>query len=113
MNNTQRIIVVAGARGNLGKLVCDALVSRARAAGQPLVVRGLVRKGGANAAASPAPVAPASPSEQQLIIEQVDYDSEEDLNRVCSGASCVVSTLQGHEDVIVEVQSRLLKAAIK
>jgi hypothetical protein len=32
---------------------------------------------------------------------------------VCAGADCVVSALQGHEDVIVGVQSRLLNAAIK
>jgi hypothetical protein len=112
MSERQQVIVVAGARGTLGKLVCDALLSRARAAGQRVLVRGLVRKSGANAAAS-TPPAPPSPAEQQLAIEPVDYASEEDLNRVCAGASCVVSVLQGREDVIVEVQARLLEAAIR
>jgi NmrA-like family protein len=113
MNNRQRVIVVAGARGNLGKLVCDALLSRARTDGQPVLVRGLVRKSSAHAASAASPDAPASPTEQQLTIEPVDYDSDEDLDRVCAGAHCVVSTLQGHDDVIVGVQSRLLHAAIK
>jgi len=110
MNNRQRIIIVAGAGGNLGKLVCDALLSRARSDGQPVLVRGLVRKSSAHAASADAP---ASSTEQQLTIEPVDYDSDDDLNRVCAGAYCVVSALQGHEDVIVGVQSRLLNAAIK
>jgi hypothetical protein len=90
--------------------VCEALLSRARTDGQPVLVRGLVRK---SSAAPAAPPAPANPTEQQLTIEPVDYDSDDDLNRVCAGADSVVSALQGHEDVIVGVQSRLLKAAIK
>ncbi|MGB6546201.1 MAG: NmrA family NAD(P)-binding protein [Candidatus Acidiferrales bacterium] len=114
MNNLQRIIVVAGARGNLGKLICDALLSRARTDGRPVLVRGLVRKSSAHAASADAP---ASPADRQLgielAIEPVDYHSDDDLNRVCAGAYCVVSALQGLEDVIVGVQSRLLNAAIK
>jgi hypothetical protein len=107
--NDRKIIVVAGARGTLGKLVCDALLTRARAEGQPLLVRGLVRKSGAHAT----PDAAASPTQQQLVIEPVNYDSDDDLNRVCAAASSVVSALQGHTDVIVGVQSKLLAAAIK
>jgi dihydrodipicolinate reductase len=110
MNDRQKIIVVAGARGNLGKLICDALLERARNDGQAVLVRGLVRKGGAHAVSAEAP---ASASGQQLTIEAVDYDSDDDLERVCAGAYCVVSALQGLEDVIVGVQSRLLSAAIK
>jgi uncharacterized protein YbjT (DUF2867 family) len=45
MSISQTVIVVAGANGNLGKLVCDALLSRARMEGQSVLVRGLVRKG--------------------------------------------------------------------
>jgi hypothetical protein len=55
--NTQetKIIGVAGANGRTGKLVCESLLSRARAAGQPLLVRGLLRKSGANASSAPSP----------------------------------------------------------
>jgi hypothetical protein len=105
-----KIVVVAGAKGNLGKLVCASLLSRARAAGQPVLVRGLVRKCGTNAMAS-APEQTAS--EQRLVIEPVDYASDDDLNRVCTGAYAVVSTLQGSDDVLVGVQSRLFRAAVK
>jgi hypothetical protein len=51
-------------------------------------------------------------SEQHLTLEPVDYGNEDDLKRVCDGAYCVVSALQGLEDVIVGVQLRLLTAAI-
>jgi hypothetical protein len=108
MSEQAKIIVVAGARGNLGKLVCEALLSRARTTGQSVVVRGLVRKSGVHAA----PAASASDA-QQLVIEPIDYDSAADLERVCAGATTVVSALQGHTDVIVDAQSRLLAAAIK
>jgi hypothetical protein len=97
------IIVVAGAQGTLGKLVCDALLSRARLEGRDILVRGLVRK-------SRAPV--PTGSDPRLVIEPVDYASGDDLRRVCAGAHCVVSALQGVEDVIVGVQSHLVQAAI-
>jgi len=107
MSNSQMVIVVAGAQGNLGKLVCEALLAQARLAGQAVLVRGLVRKG-----RSSAPTTASDTAEPQLVIEPVDYTSDDDLRRVCAGAYCVVSTLQGLEEVIVGVQSRLLKAAI-
>jgi hypothetical protein len=103
----KKIIVVAGANGRTGKLVCDSLLSRSRVAGQPVLVRGLVRKGSSH------PVPSAIDGDQQLVFESVDYDSDDDLNRVCAGAYAVVSTLQGVEDVLVGVQSKLLRAAIK
>ena len=101
------VIVVAGAQGNLGKLVCEALLARARLTGQDLLVRGLVRKGRSSASASASDTA-----DPRLVIEPVDYASDDDLRSVCAGAYCVVSTLQGLEEVIGGVQSRLLKAAI-
>jgi uncharacterized protein YbjT (DUF2867 family) len=103
----KKIIVVAGANGRTGKLVCDALQSRSRAAEQPVLVRGLVRNGSSHAQA------PASAGHQQLVFELVDYNSDDDLNRVCGGAYAVVSTLQGLEEVLIDVQSKLLRAAVK
>ncbi len=107
MSNSQTVIVVAGAQGNLGKLVCEALLAQARMTGQDVLVRGLVRKGRA-----PAPAPASETAEPRLVIEPVDYASDDDLRRVCVGATCVVSTLQGLEEVIIGVQSRLLKTAI-
>lgn len=113
MSEHQKIIVVAGANGELGKLLCSALLARAKLEGQSLMVRGLVRKGRAGAAAASAHRCADGVVGQALVLEAVDYRSDEDLARVCSGAYCVVSTLQGLEEVIVGAQSRLLEAAIQ
>jgi hypothetical protein len=110
--NTPLIIVVAGAKGELGKLICDSLISRARNEGRRVQVRGLVRKGGVNSGSVVVNGSPEQVAEQHLIIKPVDYENEEDLKNVCEGAYCVVSALQGLEDVIVGVQLQLLKAAI-
>lgn len=107
MSTSQTVIVVAGAQGNLGKLVCEALLAQARMAGQDVLVRGLVRKG-----RTPAPLPASDTADPRLVIEPVDYANDDDLRHVCAGAYSVVSTLQGLEEVIVGVQSRLLKAAI-
>jgi hypothetical protein len=110
--NTPLIIVVAGAQGTLGKLLCDSLISRARSEGRPVQVRGLVRKGDTNSVPVTPESSPEKDSERQLTIEPVDYGNEDDLKRVCAGAYCVISALQGLEDVIIGVQSRLIAAAI-
>lgn len=112
MSNSQMVIVVAGAQGNLGKLVCEALLARARLTGQDVLVRGLVRKGRTPAQSLASAATSTGTTEPRLVIESVDYDSDDDLRRVCAGAYCIVSTLQGLEEVIVGVQSRLLKVAI-
>jgi hypothetical protein len=107
------LIVVAGAQGNLGKLLCDALIARSLSEGRAVLVRGLVRKGGAHAgSASPGDV-PTEASVPHLVIVPVDYENDDDLNRACAGAYCVVSALQGLENVIVGVQTRLLAVAIE
>lgn len=81
--------------------------------GQDLVVRGLVRADASADRSGPAESpTPAGPG-QHLIPWPVDYDSREALGRACDGAWCVISTLQGLDDVIVGVQARLLDAAIE
>ena len=93
-------IVVAGATGNLGGRIVRALVERGAN------VTALVRQG-------------TTPDRlerlQQLgvTIASVDFSSPSQLTLACSGASCVVSALQGLRDVIVETQSVLLDAAAK
>lgn len=99
------IIVVAGAHGNLGSLVTTALRKRAHTEGRALEVRGLVRRNNG------APRTSESP-EPGVTIIPVDYSNEAELRAALQGAHTVVSTLQGVEDVIVGVQTRLLDAAI-
>jgi hypothetical protein len=110
--NTPLIIVVAGAQGSLGKLICESLITRARIEDRLVQVRGLVRKEGSHAVSVMPDASREKASKQQLTIEPVDYGTADELIRVCTGAYCIVSALQGLEDVIVGVQSRLLTAAI-
>ena len=48
-----------------------------------------------------------------MTIASVDLSSVSEVTPACSSASCVVSALQGLRDVIVEMQTVLLSAAIK
>lgn len=113
MSNTNMIVVVAGARGNLGKLVCDALIARAKQQGRPILIRGLVRNDSSrDASVTQKGALNGQPEDSQIITGAVDYASIDDLRRVCKGAHAVVSTLQGVDDAIIGVQSRLFEAAI-
>ena len=98
MNNST--IVVAGATGNLGGRIVRAL--RERGAN----VRALVRHGTARDRLERL-------QELGVAIASADWSSASELTQACSGASCVVSAVQGLRDVIVETQTLLLEAAIK
>ena len=91
-------IVVAGASGNLGGRIATALV--ALGAG----VRALVR--------------PSTGREKLERLQQlgvsivtIDLGIPSEVRSACSGAACVVSTLQGLRDVIVDTQAALLAGA--
>jgi nucleoside-diphosphate-sugar epimerase len=93
-------IVVAGATGNLGGRIASALLERGAG------VRALVRHGSARDKLEHL-------QELGAAITRVDFSSVSEVTPACSGASCVVSALQGLRDVIVEAQTVLLNAAIK
>ena len=95
----QPIIAVAGATGDLGFRIAQALLHRGAA------VRALVRPGNTK---------PIVTALQDLGAElvPVDFASVGALTRACAGASCVVSALSGLRDVIVDTQKRLLDAAV-
>jgi len=92
-------IVVAGATGNLGGRITRALLERGAS------VRGLVRH-------DAAPDKLERLQELGAAIAGVDLTSVSEVTAACSGASCVVSALQGLRDVIVEKQTVLLDAAV-
>lgn len=93
------LVVVAGATGNLGGRIAAALIKRGA------IVRALVRLG--------TEVERLAPLEQMGIdVEKVDYDDANALRMACESAVCVVSALQGLRDVIIDVQSQLLNAAV-
>lgn len=93
-------IVVAGASGNLGGRIARALLKRGAK------VKALVRNGSARDTLERLQELGAS-------IAPVDFNSVVEVTAVCSGASCVVSALQGLRDVIVEAQTVLLNGAIQ
>ena len=94
------IVVVAGATGNLGRRIVKALLGRGAS------VKALVRHGTGLDKLERL-------QELGATITSVDFRIASQLTLACSGASCVVSALQGLRDVIVETQTVLLDAAIK
>jgi len=92
-------VVVVGATGNLGHRIVSAL--RTRGAD----VRALVRT---NTSADKLSKLEQTGSK----IVQVDLSNKSDLTQALKGASCVVSTIQGLRDVIVDLQSTVLDAAV-
>ncbi len=94
-----RVIVLAGATGHLGGLVARAL--RARGAR----VRAIVRPGTARGKI-------VELQQLGVAIAEADYRDGLQLARACEGGSCVVSTLSGLREVIVDVQTSLLQASV-
>lgn len=93
-------IVVAGASGNLGERIVKGL--RERGAN----VRAIVRRETAKEKVERLQALGAA-------ITVVDMGNLAEVTEACSGASCVVSSLQGLRDVVVETQTILLDAAIE
>ncbi len=94
------VIVLAGATGDLGGRVARALMDRGA------TVRALVRP------SSPADKV-AALRQQKIEIAEVDFGNVEDVAKAYAGADCVVSTLSGLRDVIVDTQTVLLRAAVQ
>ena len=92
-------IVVAGAAGNLGGRIAGALRERGAS------VRALVRHSTAREKIERL-------EGLGVAIARVDWGSASQVTAACSGASCVVSALNGLRDVIVETQTVVLGAAI-
>ena len=92
-------IVLAGATGDLGFRIAQALRQRGAA------VRALVRSGNTK---------PEVTALRELGVEvvEVDFNSVTALTQACTGAACVVSALSGLRAVIVDGQKRLLDAAV-
>jgi nucleoside-diphosphate-sugar epimerase len=94
-----KIIVVAGANGNLGSKIIDALIL------QGATVRALVRK---NITDSKIELLKQKP------IEITYFKSYKDaqVKNACKGATCIISALSGLQEVIIDAQKELLQTAI-
>jgi uncharacterized protein YbjT (DUF2867 family) len=93
------VIVLAGGTGNLGRRIASALVDRGAE------VRALVRPG------TPADVRDRLAGTGATLVE-VDLGSRDAAAAACSGATCVVSALNGLREVIVDAQTVLLEGAV-
>ncbi|HUR12564.1 MAG TPA: NmrA family NAD(P)-binding protein [Flavitalea sp.] len=92
-------IVVAGGTGNLGHRIIKALMDRGAD------VRAIVRPGSDKEKVN-------NLSKTGAKIVEVDMMNLDELRKVCTGASCLISALQGLREVIVDVQTHLLEAAV-
>jgi uncharacterized protein YbjT (DUF2867 family) len=97
MNTTT--ILVAGGTGDLGGRIINALLNRGAE------VRAIVRAGTDDARVQKL-------EQQGAQVIRANMSDVSDLTQACMGASCIVSALQGLRDVIVEMQSILLDAAM-
>jgi nucleoside-diphosphate-sugar epimerase len=101
MTEQNKIVVLAGATGNLGSLIAHALLDK-----PGVRLRALVRPASAGKL--------ATLSEKGVEVVEIDLDDEtqgEKLATALNGAFSVVSAIQGGPDVIVGDQLRLLDAA--
>jgi NAD(P)-dependent dehydrogenase (short-subunit alcohol dehydrogenase family) len=94
-----KIILVAGATGNLGQKICRELLKN------NATVRAVVRTGSDAAKVE-------ALAKMGVEVVTVDMNNEQQLTEACTGVSCVVSALAGLHDVIVDTQLTLLKAAV-
>ena len=92
-------IVGAGGIGNLGGRISRALVQH----GANTVA--LMRAGSEDKQRKPL-------DDAGVLVVTVDMPSVSDITRACWGAACVVSALQGLREVVVDVQSLVLEAAV-
>lgn len=95
----KQIILVAGGTGDLGGRIVKALIKRGAE------VRAVVRNG-----SEPEKIEKLTELGAEVVA--VDMSDVQELTVACQGASCVVSALAGLHDVIVDLQSKLLEAAI-
>lgn len=94
----RKTVVVAGATGDLGERIASALLKKGAD------VRAIMRANTPTAARQRLQA-------QGVALVESGYDPES-LKTACEGASCVVSALNGLEDVILGQQGTLLKAAV-
>ncbi len=96
----KKVIVVAGATGNLGNRICRELIKRGAA------VKAIVR-----AAANPEKIEALKKSGVQVV--EVDLTSVDEIANASKGATCVVSAVAGLGDVIIDLQKRLADGAVQ
>lgn len=98
-NSEGAIIILAGATGDLGGRIGQALLARGAH------VRAIVRHESARDKIE-------SLRKQGAEVIEVDFNNSAELTNACAGGTCLVSALSGLKDVIVDGQTALLEAAV-
>ena len=95
----KKIIVIAGATGDLGGRIVKALLEK------KADVRALVR--------TSTDVEKVEKLEQLGVkVFRIDMSDSKEIAKACEGAFCVVSALAGLRDVIIDTQKKLLNGAV-
>ena len=100
INNDHRIFAIAGGSGDLGLRVIEALCQ------QGMSVRALVRKETSSDVCQ-------TITQKGADIHLVDFDDPLALTAALENVRCVISTLNGLEPVMINIQGNLLNAAVK
>ena len=96
----RKIIVVAGATGNLGGKIIKALLAK------DVEVRAIVRL--------ETDIKKVKDLEQKGVkVFQVDTSNKSEISKHCIGADCLVSALSGLKETIIDTQKIFLDAAIQ
>jgi uncharacterized protein YbjT (DUF2867 family) len=96
----KKIIVVAGATGNLGGKIVDALLAK------DVEVRAIVRL--------ETDLEKIKALEQKGVkVFQVDTSNKTEISTLCIGAHCLVSALAGLRETIIDAQKIFLDAAVE
>lgn len=99
MNSSKKTVAVAGATGQLGKLIIHHLGKK------DVQIRALVRPGSDIRTLE-------KQTHSKIEIAEVDYQNAAQLTSSLQNVSCVISSLSGLRAVIVDTQSKLLSAAV-
>lgn len=96
----KKVILVAGATGNLGNRICRELVKRGAA------VKAIIRSANDSGKVE---------SLKQMGVEvlEIDVNNVDEIAKACVGIDCVISALAGLSDVIVDLQKKVLDGALK
>lgn len=95
----KKIIVIAGATGNLGERIVRALLKKGAS------VRAIIR-------ATTDAEKVKKLEELGVKVFRIDMSDSKEIAKACEGASCVISALSGLRDVIIDTQKKLLDGAV-
>jgi nucleoside-diphosphate-sugar epimerase len=96
----KKIIILAGATGNLGGKIATALVAKGAE------VRAIVRH-------ETDAIKIKNLEEKGVLVFQVDTSNKSEISKHCSGALCMVSALAGLRETVIDTQKIFLDAAIE